>query len=81
MKAQYLSVPRQSKTSRANDLATSDGHSSRMALRYELIIFFRYDSSFMEAYYFLYLANLLLLFWNATLIVSPTKNPKKRMMI
>ena len=37
MKAQYLSVPRQSKTSRAIDLATSDGHSSRMALRYELI--------------------------------------------
>ena len=35
MKAQYLSVPRHSKTSRAIDLATSDGHSSRMALRYD----------------------------------------------
>ena len=37
MKAQYLSVPLQSNTSRAIDLATSDGHSSRMALRNELI--------------------------------------------
>jgi hypothetical protein len=39
MKAQYLSVPRQSKTSRTIDLATSDGHSSRMALRYGLLSF------------------------------------------
>ena len=35
VKAQYLSVPQHSKTSRAIDLATSDGHSSRMALRYD----------------------------------------------
>ena len=35
MKAQYLSVPQHSKTSHAIDLATSDGHSSRMALRYD----------------------------------------------
>ena len=57
MKAQYLSVPRQSNTSRAIDLATSDGHSSRMALRYELIIIFYLILHFMEACYFLYLVN------------------------
>ena len=80
MKAQYLSVPRQSKTSCANDLATSDGHSSRMALRYDLIIIFYLILHFIEAYYFPYLVNLLLPFCKATLMVSVMKNPKKRMM-
>ena len=87
MKAMYLSVPQQSMTSCATDLVTSDGHSSRMALRYELIIYlfiffhFKLILHVIETYYFVYLANLLPvpLYWKATLMVSVMKNPKKRM--